>query len=81
MRHTPQTQILSFLMNGGMLTVTRAQRLFHTTELRRIVSRLRKKGYPICAERQSGMTKDGRAIRYKEYYIPVTGITEAEKNS
>ena len=42
MKHDPQNKILAYLKAGGRLTVRKAERLYHTTELRRIISRLRK---------------------------------------
>lgn len=64
----PLYQVLFALMAGEKLTVQKTFRLFHTTELRKIVSRLRRKGYDIkdrilCAE------TDGRTSRFKEYYM------------
>ena len=40
--NTPQKEILEYFRVGRELTVIHALRLFHTTELRRIVSRLNK---------------------------------------
>ena len=72
MIQNPQREILSYMQRGGRLTVQRAGKMFNTTELRRIVSRLRKSGYTVCADRQHGMTEDGRAVSFNEYYIPDT---------
>lgn len=38
---TPQQQVLEHFERGGSLTVLECLRLYHTTELRRIVSRLK----------------------------------------
>lgn len=70
MKHNPQTKILAYLVVGGRLTVRKAERLFHTTELRRIVSRLRRKGYTISSDKLSAVTEDGRPTRFNEYYMP-----------
>lgn len=70
MTHEPQKKILAGLLGGERLTVRKAERLYHTTELRRIVSRLRRKGYPICSDRRSALTEDGRTARFNEYYLP-----------
>lgn len=70
MKRSPQREILAYMAQGGRLTVIRAERLFSTTELRRIVSRLRKRGFTVCADRQTGVTKDGRRTQYNEYYMP-----------
>lgn len=70
MTHEPQKKILAGLLSGERLTVRKAERLYHTTELRRIVSRLRRKGYPICSDRRSALTEDGRTTKFNEYYLP-----------
>lgn len=59
-----------YLKAGGRLTVRKAERLYHTTELRRIISRLRKMGYSICSNRQKAVTEDGRPTQFNEYYMP-----------
>ena len=66
----PQANVLSYLKQGGRLTVRKAERLFYTTELRRIVSRLRKMGYSICSTKQKAVTEDGRPTQFNEYYMP-----------
>ena len=65
----PQNKILAYLKQGGRLTVQKAIRLFSTTELRRIISRLRKMGYPICDRRLNATLSDGRQASFKEYYL------------
>lgn len=65
----PQKCILAYLSAGGRLTVQKAFRLFHTTELRKIVSRLKRKGYIICADKKSDITNDGRLTQFNEYYM------------
>ncbi len=47
----------------------KAFHLFHTTELRKIVSRLRRRGYDIRSEVKHDETADGRKVTYNEYYI------------
>lgn len=69
MTHDPQTKILVYLKQGGRLTVRKAERLFNTTELRRIVSRLRKQGYTICSDKRKAVTEDGRPTQFNEYYL------------
>lgn len=69
MTHDPQTKILAYLKQGGRLTVQKAIHLFSTTELRRIVSRLRKRGYPIRDWKLSAVLGDGRQAQFKEYYL------------
>ena len=65
----PQSKILTYLKQGGRLTVQKAIHLFSTTELRRIVSRLRKRGYPIRDRKLSAILSDGRQASFKEYYL------------
>lgn len=65
----PQRDILAYFQQGGRLTVIRAIQMFHTTELRRIVCRLRKMGYPIVSKQMSDTTQDGRIVTFKEYYL------------
>ena len=62
--------IKAYLKAGGRLTVRKAERLYHTTELRRIISRLRKMGYSICSNKQKAVTEDGRPTQFNEYYMP-----------
>lgn len=66
----PQNQILAYLKQGGRLTVNTALTLFRTTELRKVVSRLKRKGHDIRARWVSGTaTPDGRPTPHKEYYM------------
>lgn len=64
-----QHDILAAFERGERLTVQKAFRLFHTTELRKVVSRLRRRGYDIRSNRKTSETKDGRAVTYNEYYL------------
>lgn len=61
--------ILAYFQQGGRLTVNKALRLFHTTELRKVVSRLRRQGHDIRATRLSDATLDGRKVYFNEYYL------------
>lgn len=65
----PQRDILAYFQQGGKLTVQRALLMFHTTELRKIVSRLRKSGHDIRSKQMSDTTSDGRHVTFKEYYL------------
>ena len=65
----PKRDILAYLQSGGRLTVNKAIKLFHTTELRKIVSRLRREGWTICADRRQDETEDGRKVTFNEYYL------------
>ena len=70
MTYEPQSKILAYFKSGGRLTVRKAERLYQTTELRRIISRLRKMGYSICSNKQRAVTEDGRPTQFNEYYMP-----------
>lgn len=65
----PQKRILAYFKEGGKLTVNKALHLFSTTELRKIVSRLRQAGHRIGSQWRSDTASDGRNVRYKEYYL------------
>lgn len=69
MARNPQHEILAYLLKGGRLTVQKAWRMFETSELRRIVSRLKRNGHPIAYAWQYDMTKTGRRVKFKEYFI------------
>lgn len=75
MERNPQREILAYLLSGGRLTVQKAARQFETTELRKVISRLRRKGYAICADKCYDKTRSGRNTQFNEYYIAqqVTG--------
>ena len=64
-----QYEILFALMSGERLSVQKVFRLFHTTELRKVVSRLRRRGHDIRSEKRTGLTYDGRTVTYNEYYL------------
>ena len=64
-----QYEILFALMSGERLSVQKAFRLFHTTELRKVVSRLRRRGYDIRSEKRTKQSLDGRQVTYNEYYL------------
>lgn len=64
--NTAQNLILDYFMRGHSLTVVSCRERFHTTELRRVVSRLRKRGYDVI-----GRWKTENGYRFKRYFIPV----------
>lgn len=66
---TLQHNILAYFQQGGRLTVQKAFHLFHTTELRKIVSRLRRSGHNICSKAKSDETEDGRKVTFNEYFL------------
>jgi biotin operon repressor len=57
-----QRAILLALQNGQQLTTQQCYRHFGTTELRKVVCRLREKGFDIRGERRDGNN-------YKTYYL------------
>lgn len=65
----PMHEVLWALQSGETLTVQRAFKMFHTTELRKIVSRLRRRGYDIRAKKLLHECPDGRRVWYHEYYL------------
>lgn len=65
----PQRNVLAYLLKGGELTVQTALRKFHTTELRKIVCRLKRKGHDIRTRWVQDATAEGRQIRYKAYFL------------
>lgn len=69
MTRNPQREVLAYFMKGGHLTVQTVIRMFETTELRRIVSRLKQRGHAITSVRRYGTTKTGRRVVFHEYYM------------
>lgn len=68
----PQRQILAYLQKGGRLTVNTALSLFRTTELRKVVSRLKRKGHDIRTRwGHDTATPDGRPTPHKEYFVEI----------
>ena len=59
---TPQSEVLEYLKSGYSLTVLSCWQIFHTTELRRIVSRLKKEGHKI-----TGTMQELNGRRFKSY--------------
>ena len=61
-------KILNHFQEGNQLTVLDALRLFHTTELRKIVSTLKDRGHSIKARPVVVDTADGRKATVNCYY-------------
>lgn len=57
-----QQEIEAFFNAGGVLTVQKAFWKFHTTELRKVVCRLKNKGLNIISKRVNGES-------YNEYWL------------
>lgn len=72
----PMHEVLWALESGESLTVQKAFKMFHTTELRKIVSRLRKRGYDIRAKKHIRECSDGRRVWFNEYFLHQPNLTE-----
>jgi hypothetical protein len=59
----PQNEILKHFQRGDSLTVLEALKLYHTTELRRVVSRLKKQGFNIISEPVKGQNYNKYELR------------------
>ena len=66
-RHDPKEELP---LPGQPVIICTSPKIYHTTELRRIISRLRKMGYSICSTKQKAVTEDGRPTQFNEYYMP-----------
>jgi len=61
--HDPQQEVKKWLLAGFSITVSICYRKFHTHDLRRIVSRLRRQGMDIDSRYYEGKP------RYKIYFL------------
>lgn len=61
------------------ITVREATEVLGTTELRKIMSDLREKGYRVLSVWEEGENRYGNTVRYKRYFIEKTK-EEREKN-
>jgi len=68
--NSPERRILAHFLDGNSLTVKEAQR-FGTTELRKVVSRLIEKGWPIISEWEQDGDK-----RFKRYRIEPVALLD-----
>lgn len=66
-----QAQILQYLLDGKSLTVKGCQELFGTTELRKAISVLKRKGFAIVKDWECGIDRNGNPTHYKRYSIDV----------
>ena len=67
---TTSNRILNYLANNpGGLTVKECIDILHTTELRKCVSDLRRKGFDISSIYEYGLNSYGDRIRYKRYFL------------
>jgi|WetSurMetagenome_2_1015567.scaffolds.fasta_scaffold1212198_2 hypothetical protein len=65
MSHNPELQVKRHLLNGGKISCLTCYRKYHTFDLRRIISRLRKEDGLNIANRWV----KGKNNRYKEYWL------------
>jgi hypothetical protein len=61
--------VTKYLLDGNALTVKTCWVRFGTTELRKIASRLRKRGFNVVTKQLTDTTADGREVRFNEYRI------------
>lgn len=61
-------KILKYLLDGHSITVQQAMRYFGTTELRKIVSRFRRKGYNIKGS-PTYKNANGRTVMFFTYSL------------
>lgn len=62
-------QVKKHFVNGGTLTVKTCWVKFGTTELRKIVSRLRRKGFNIESKQLTDTLPNGKEVRFNEYRL------------
>lgn len=62
-------KVTAYLLNGGTLTVKSCWMMFGTTEMRKIASRLRKRGHKVATREVTDTANDGREVRFNEYRI------------
>lgn len=68
-KNTVKMQIAEYLLSSSTgLTTTECLSLFHTTELRKIMSDLRKEGFVIRTENETHFI-NGNKGKHKRYYI------------
>lgn len=62
-------RVVDYLKKNKSLTVAEAKEELGTTELRKIISTLRDKGYKITDEWQEGVNRFGDVTRFKRYFL------------
>lgn len=62
-------KVTSYLLSGNALTVKSCWAKFGTTELRKIASRLRKRGHKVETRQLTDILPDGRPVKFNEYRI------------
>lgn len=64
-----QEAIEAYMLLGAPITVAKAYSFFRTTELRKVISRMRKKGFVILHEDIEGFDANGYDCKYREYWL------------
>ena len=65
----PQRRIKAALLSGIRMTTAQGNRIGQTVDSRKIISRLRKQGMPICSYWNIRKDDSGRTVaKYKTYY-------------
>lgn len=65
---TPRNLLVLETLKKMPLTVVSCREICHTTELRKVVSDLRKLGYNIQSQWCKGFDAYGNEVRFKEYF-------------
>lgn len=63
------TKVQNYLLEGNALTVKTCWIKFGTTEMRKIASRLRRRGFNVVTKQMTDTLTDGREVRFNEYRI------------
>lgn len=61
--------VTKYLLEGNALTVKTCWIKFGTTEMRKIASRLRRRGFNVVTKQMTDTSADGREVRFNEYRI------------
>ena len=62
-------RVIEYLRKHKSLTVSECRDKIGTTELRKVISNLKNKGYIIEGIWESGINRVGVTTRYKRYYL------------
>lgn len=63
------TKVQDYLLEGNALTVKTCWVKFGTTEMRKIASRLRRRGHNVVTRQLTDRLADGREVKFNEYSI------------
>ena len=64
--------VMQYIIDYGSITGQDAIMHLHQTELRSRISELRRAGFPIVSEYESGKNAFGGTVRYKRYRLEET---------